>query len=55
MVQQQMIKTGADGTAVTTAFLAFFKMVPWPEIAAFLSVIYISIRIVFVLKNKGKE
>lgn len=51
----QQLKTPADTAAVGGAIAAFFKMVPWPEIAAFLSAIYLVIRIFFVLKNKGKE
>lgn len=44
-----------DTTAVTAAILSFFKVIPWPEIAAFLSALYLLIRIYYVLKNKGKE
>jgi hypothetical protein len=44
-----------DGTAIGVALLSFFKVVPWPEIAAFFSVVYLLIRIYFVLKNKGKN
>lgn len=44
-----------DITAVGVAFMSFFKLVPWPEIAAFLSVIYLLLRIYFVLRNKGRE
>jgi hypothetical protein len=30
-----------DATAVSTGFLAFFKAIPWPEIAAFCSAMYL--------------
>lgn len=48
------LKVG-DYVAIPTAVLSFFKVVPWPEIAAFLSAVYLLIRIWYVLKNKGKE
>jgi len=35
----------ADWTAVGTAFLAFFKIIPWPEIAAFLAALYTFLRL----------
>lgn len=53
---EQLTKVG-DVTAVVTAFLSFFKAIPWPEIAAFFAAVYTAIRIVdflwmrFVLKN----
>lgn len=50
-----MLKTTGDITAIGTAFLSFFKMVPWPEISAFLAAVYMVMRIYYVLKNKGKE
>lgn len=56
---QHLTKVG-DVTAVVTAFLSFFKAIPWPEIAAFLAAVYTAMRIAdyvwqrFVLKNKGK-
>jgi hypothetical protein len=36
----------ADGAAVGTAVLAFFKVIPWPEIAAFLAAVYTFLRLV---------
>lgn len=54
MIPQQM-KTPADATAIGAAVLSFFKVIPWAEIAAFLSVLYLLVRLYFVIKNKGKE
>ena len=53
MVQQ--LKGPADVTALGAGILSFFKAIPWPEIAAFLSAVYLLVRIFFILKNKGKE
>ena len=39
-------KRACDWGVMTTAFLAFFKAVPWPEIAGFLAAIYTSLRII---------
>jgi hypothetical protein len=35
-----------DGVAVGTAFLSFFKIIPWPEIAAFLAAVYTLCRLI---------
>lgn len=45
MLQEQHLNK-ADAGAVATAFLAFFKVIPWPEIAAFLAAVYTFIRLV---------
>lgn len=45
----------ADTTAVGTALLSFFELIPWAEIAAFLSAAYLVVRIYYIIKNKGKE
>jgi hypothetical protein len=37
--------TKADAGAVGTAALAFFKVIPWPEIAAFLAAVYTFLRL----------
>jgi hypothetical protein len=34
-----------DVWAVGTAFLSFFKLIPWPEIAAFLAALYTFFRL----------
>jgi hypothetical protein len=39
------VKATGDVCAVSTATLAFFKAIPWPEIAACLAAIYTAIRI----------
>lgn len=48
----------ADGAAVGTAFLAYFKVIPWPELAACAAFIYTILRTVqFVvdwIKRKRK-
>jgi hypothetical protein len=48
-------KNGFDLTAISTAFMAFFQVIPWASVAAFLSAIYLLARIYFIIKNKGKE
>jgi len=35
-----------DAAAVVTAFLSFFKLIPWPEIAAFLAALYTFLRLI---------
>lgn len=39
------IKTKTDVAAVSTAFAAWFKAIPWPELAACAALIYTSLRI----------
>lgn len=39
-------KTRGDFVAVGGAALAFFKAIPWPEIAAFLAAAYTALRII---------
>jgi hypothetical protein len=43
-----------DAAAIATAILSFLKAIPWPEVAAFCSAVYMVLRIYYVLKNKGK-
>ena len=50
----QSLKTPADSTAIVAAVLSFFKLIPWAEIAAFLSAVYLLVRLYYVIKNKGK-
>lgn len=38
-------KTQADVTAVGVSVASFFKLIPWPEIAAFLACVYTVLRI----------
>lgn len=38
-------KGKGDVVAVASAVAAFFKIIPWPEIAAFLAVVYTALRI----------
>ncbi len=45
MLQEQHLLK-ADAAAVSTAFLSFFKVIPWPEIAAFLAAVYTFVRLV---------
>jgi hypothetical protein len=40
------IKTKLDVGVGGSVFLGYFKMIPWPEIAAFLAVVYTALRIV---------
>lgn len=35
-----------DGAAVGTAFLAYFKLIPWPELAACAAFVYTVLRTV---------
>ena len=49
--EQQMQKV--DVLAVSTAALSFFKIIPWPEIAAFLAAVYTFCRIVGWIVTKG--
>jgi hypothetical protein len=39
-------KAKGDVAAVSSAVAAFFKLIPWPEIAAFLACVYTALRIV---------
>lgn len=39
-------KAKGDALAVTTSALAFFQMIPWAEVAAFLACVYTVLRIV---------
>lgn len=39
-------KVKADVAAVGGAAASFFKLIPWPEIAAFLACVYTALRIV---------
>lgn len=39
------IKHWVDGAAITAGLLAFFKAVPWPEIAGFLSCVWLVLQI----------
>ena len=55
MVLLQQIKGPADVTALGAGILSFFKAIPWPEIAAFLSAVYLLVRLFFIIKNGGKE
>ncbi len=36
----------ADAGAIATAFLAFFNLIPWPQIAAFLACVYTLVRLI---------
>jgi hypothetical protein len=38
-------KEKGDVAAIATAFFAFFKVIPWPEIAAFAACVYTLLRI----------
>lgn len=40
------VKHKGDVAAVGTAFLSYFKTIPWPELAAFLACVYTALRIV---------
>lgn len=53
----EQVKIVGDQAAIVTAALSFFKMIPWPEIAAFLAAVYTLMRIVefFVLKNNKSK
>ena len=52
MVNNQTLLKMGDTSAVTTALLSFFKLIPWPEIAAFLAVIYTGWRLVDMVWEK---
>jgi hypothetical protein len=39
------VKHWLDGAAVLTGVLSFFKAVPWPEIAGFLSCVWLVLQI----------
>jgi hypothetical protein len=39
------IKHALDGAAVTTAGLSFFKVIPWAEVAGFLSSVYLLLQL----------
>lgn len=46
----------ADSTAVSTAFIGyFFKVIPWPEVAACLAAIYTLLRIIEWLYHAFKR
>ena len=45
----------ADAGAVATAFLAFFNLIPWPQIAAFLACVYTLARLISMLVKWWKE
>ena len=45
----------ADAGAVATAFLAFFKLIPWPEIAAFLACVYTFMRLISMAHKWWRE
>lgn len=49
------LKTALDGFSVTAAMAAFFEAVPWPEIAAFLSCIWIMTRLYEWIAEKIKN
>ena len=44
--------TKADMAAMGTAVLSFFNLIPWANIAAFLTCIYLVIRIVVTLVRR---
>lgn len=44
--------TKADIAAMGTAVLSFFNLIPWANIAAFLTCIYLVVRIWFAFKNR---
>lgn len=48
-------KTPADVTVVGGSILGFFKLIPWPEIAAFLACIYTVVRITEVVWDRFKK
>lgn len=57
----QATKIG-DPVAIAAAFLSFFKLIPWPEVAAFLAAVYTFLRICewvweksFVKKRKARN
>lgn len=50
-----MAKGRCDVAAVSTAALAFFKAVPWPEIAAFLASLYTALRIIEFVVGRFKR
>lgn len=47
--------TRTDGAAVGAALLAFFKLVPWPEIAAFLAALYTFLRLIGMVVDWAKS
>lgn len=55
------VKTKVDVAAVSTAGLAFFKAIPWPELAACAAFVYTVLRIVEFLwawikgRSRGKR
>ena len=42
-------KHKGDVVAIGSAVLAFFKLIPWPEFAAFLACVYTALRIAEVV------
>lgn len=48
-------KDRADVGAVGTAMLAFFKAIPWPEIAAFAAFVYTLLRIIETIQSWLKK
>ena len=48
------VKAKVDVVVVPTGLLAYFKMIPWPEIAAFLAVVYTGLRIGELLWDRFK-
>ena len=54
-MHQHDLKTAVDGVSVTTAMAAFFEAIPFAEIAAFLSCIWILTRLYEYFKCKWVE
>lgn len=48
-------KSKGDVVAVSTAALAYFKAIPWAEIAAFLACIYTALRIAEMLWSAWRK
>ena len=40
------VKAKADVVAIPTGFVAYFKVIPWPEIAGALAALYTLLRII---------
>lgn len=49
-----VVHKAGNGVAVSTGLLAYFKAIPWPEIAGFLSAVWLLIQIgSWVWKHRG--
>jgi hypothetical protein len=48
-------KHAISGLSVSTAFAAFFDAIPWPQIAAFLSCVWLAFQIADFIYKKVKK